>query len=900
MTRPVFFSMGGIQDAGFAASVKNLLPDLMAYFYKRTGEEGVGFRTEIEGEIQNCRLFVVFWSEEYLKSEHACWELATVRRLIESQGHSEKDILIVPIGEKIPDFQGKWKNPLNAKDDEFILGKWRLERALDPSPDAPKVAEHIRRKLSKAQLMDQVLVPRSHVLEAIKLAVALPDYQTKEFVFISGYEGDGRRTALRQYMKSSYGNLTERQVAFDSAEGPEDLLPRMLDAAGASTTKRGEVMKSVTAGSSTAVKELRKLCHEARTSKSYYVVTMNRFSGVDLAGIPYWVSDVFSQFGSGNAPLIFFITANPVTDALLKYYPKAGRVRVNGLDEHEIAELVHRLSLEDTNPRRWTEAHKQQVCTASGSSPSLCKIIMNCMAAEPTLDFLNTIVQREEESFSAHMSSLLAHLIGQFKNRPNDILALRIIERLGLTSKQALDEIIEPLCQNGSYDLYQLREYGLVEQLSDDVYRIPPLLQRRLGYLLWGATRHKQLDELFEKFGKKMMVANDQYGSIYASNKVVTNLRAGGVEIPDLDDYLTTATLFKVGWERYTNGRYVQAYSVLKRTMVRLRQNSTVDLTTQIEIARYSGLSAARSCMAEGVQSACNFLEINLANTPRAQQAKAMAAFLRGFRARMAYDFKSAVSELENARWLLKDVRGAERQRGAILTELSAAYLRRKPPNYQKAFEAANQAYREKDVVHTRNGLIRALIFRAFYDEAFSNPNVFKAEISDIESQIASLGIICKRTGQDFHITRRADLEREHTMLHYRETQSGVACRDFTKAIGLMTNAFVQNPRFQNQIEIWKLQLHDQSRDYSQELIADTKNIFENPTQFDPAHVEQAIKFCVLATSRSEKQTALRLLNQHRNNLSSTTWTYLNDSIGLQNSLESSESMFLEFDPALS
>src|SRR5688572_16774266 len=96
MTRPVFFSVGGRRDTAFASSVKDLLPDAMVYLYTRTGEEGVDFRPEVEREIQAARLFVVFWSEDYLKSEACRHELALARRLAETVDR-HKRVLIVQV-----------------------------------------------------------------------------------------------------------------------------------------------------------------------------------------------------------------------------------------------------------------------------------------------------------------------------------------------------------------------------------------------------------------------------------------------------------------------------------------------------------------------------------------------------------------------------------------------------------------------------------------------------------------------------------------------------------------------------------------------------------------------------------------------------------------------------------
>lgn len=780
MKRPVFFSVGGKQDAAFADDVKRHLPDQLVYLYTKTGEEGVPFRPEIEAAIQGCRLFVAFWSEDYLASEHARSELAYFKRLTESDPGKERDLLIVPRELEKPDIQSKWTNPITQKKEEFIFGKWRNDRALETGADAQKVAEHVRRKLEKAKLISPVLIVRGHIIDAIKATISRADYKVREFLFVAGLEGDGRRTAVRQYMLAAYPNKTERQVSFDSAEGPEDLLLRLMDAASMTTQTREQILGAIASGSTNQTKEIRKIIHSGRESNSYYVISVDRFSAIDTPGIPHWVPEVFNVFKDGNAPLIFFVTSNIVTDQLLTHYPNAGRVRIAGLDEHEIAELTHKLSLEDPNPNRWTKESKKLVAEASGSSPSLCKIIMLSMASELNLDSLVQIAHREEATFASRMTALLAHLVGRFKDRKNDLMALRVIEKLGVVSKQALNEILQPILGESSYDLYQLREYGLIEQLADGIYRIPPLLQRRLGDALWGALRHENLDKLFAQFAKRMLITSDEYGAVYASNRVAIAVRTGTAIPPELNHYLTLATLFKAGLERYSNKEFSLSHQILKRAMERMLISAAIDQTTQIEVARYSGLASARKRDQDGVNHACNFLEVTLSKSKRAKQANAMASFIRGFQSRLSGDWNDAASDFRDALYKLHDVPHAERQRGAIYTELSATYLRMKPPKLSEALEMAKNAYEQKDVTHTLNAYVHALVLYVFRSGQFQDQGSAQHEINAIKALLIKLQERSKENGQDFYVDRQREYQHEYgawVWQHTPRSQSMTATR---------------------------------------------------------------------------------------------------------------------------
>lgn len=775
MRKPVFLSVGGQRNAQFAKQVHEYLGDALAYHYQVTGEESVEFRPEIEASISGCYVFVVFWSADYLASTHACNELAFFRKLVESGAAPDKQMLVVPCDKDGPDIQGKWKNPITQKTDEFILGKWRNERAVDVGADSNRVAQLIRRKLEHLQVLNDVLIPRGWLTDQFQREISQPDYRAREFVFVTGLEGDGRRTALRQYMQQTYPNRIQRPVPMDSIDGPEDLLIQLMQAASLPVTARESIFAEIRSNSSTTVKEIRKLLHLARDNKSYYVLALDRFVGVDSVTVPIWLSDVMSVFKTGNAPLVFVVTSSPVTDALLTHYSHAGRVRIPGLEEPEMKELVHRLAMEDPTPARWSSQKKQAVAFASGSSPSMCKSIMRSLANERTLDFVDEIAKRAEADFGQALAGLMAHWVRYYANKRSDLLALRVIEKLVVVSKEALDEIMKPAVDtHGQFDLYTMRDQGLVEQLSDGIYRIPPLVQRRLGDAIWGQINSTEVEQLFTTFSEKVSTAKSEYGAIYASNAVAASLRSGrGDAAPEYQRYLTIATLFKTGVERYSNKEWELAHGILKRAMARLLDNpNAVDLNTQIELARYFGLAAARWSEKTDVENTCTFLDTMFSESKRAKSASAMAKFIRGFRYRLAKNYDMAIEEFENALELLKNERTVERQRAAVYTELASSYLRTNPPRFDNALRMARAAFAQKDVTHTLNALVQALVLYTYRSGRLTTVEAISDYVAEIEKNLQQLEIRSLQNGRDFYSNRLSEYHRERGEWEQRAQQN--------------------------------------------------------------------------------------------------------------------------------
>lgn len=889
MAKPVFLSMGGGADTKFAKQVKDLLPDPMVYFYQRSGEEGVKFRPEIEAAVQGCRLFVLFWSDDYFKSDHAKRELALFKKTVE-RGH-DADLLVVPTTRKHPNIQGTWTNPINSLE-ESVLGRWRYERAVFQGDDPERVAENIRRKLAKSRLIDRALVARPNLLGQLKAAFDRANYQTVQFGLVWGYEGDGRRTALRQYMTAAHVNLTPRYVPLDTTEGPEDLLLRLYEHS--TPEHRREVLEAARAKKDGIAKAIRTALFTSGESKSYYVIALSRFTGSDSGTLPFWLADVFGSIPPGNAPLAFVIAPNPITDAQMRFYPLSARVRVQGLEEDEMNELVHKLSQEDPNPGRWTQEKRALVARVSGSSPSLCHAIMYAVSTEPSLDFLSRISEREADVFSSNISALVGYLVTQFKQRQHDLLALRLIERLGATSKQTLDAIFAQAGDAAAYDLYQLREYGLVEHLSGDIYRIPPLVQRRLGDALWGAGVSKQeVDSVLAKFAGELIDENDDYGAIFASNKVAAQLRTNTPIPAELDSYLTAATLFKAGLERYTNNEFLTAQPILEQAMRRLQSGATLDPLTQIEIARYYGLASARIEKFNEVGVARAFLQGNAVKA-RSTQAAAMVAFLDGFEARVQWRHRDAVRHFEEARRLLNDVRSAERQRGAVLTELSRALLRLDPPHYDRAVAIAEEAYEQTKVVHNLNGLLRALLVRLEGVVFNEHRSAFDAEVEKINGLLDLLTEICQRSGQDFHFVRRADLSR---ILAYKKKQSGESKHlDLSEAIRLVDQALELKAFPPTIARRWYLKVFDEASDHSQELMNETDATLRAAESPDRVHLKDALTIAVIVRSRVNQEDARRVLRQHQAQVNDGFRTLLHRIVADHGQLGSSPSDYSQLD----
>lgn len=736
MTRPIFFSVGGKHDSDFAKTVASNFNEELYYHYQLTGEENTNFQQEINQNISTCKIFVVFWSNDWLNSEHARLELALFKKLHENSS-DDVELIIVPTDANPPDIQSEWNNPINSKK-EFVFGSWRLNRSIDNASDSQRIAEIIKNSLYRNNIKKEIIITRGWLLDEFSRTVEAEDFKKKELVFVVGLEGHGRKTTIKQFMSQSYPNRTVRNISIDSIEGPEDFLQYLIEALALTKLERDTIISKASLSNDTNyIKEIRKLIHYGREQKSYFILSIDKYTQTDTDIIPSWLADTLSVFETGNTPLIYITVSNIIDHQVDKDFPEAGVIRIPGLEEKEMRELIHLLSLEDPNPSRWSKTEKEYVLKASAHNPSLCNSIMRIMARERNLDHLQRISERAEIKFSESISALTDHLMTIYKDKISDLYALRVTEKLGITSKSALDEILQPIIQQyGDYDLYTLRAYGLIEQLSDGIYRIPALIQRRLGSSLWSSIEIKKVDDLFFEFSKNLTKINEDNSTIYLRNAAIVKMRTDS-NIPDaLTNYVTVASLLKSSIDRYSNNKFYESHNLANRAIEKIKIASLkTDTTLQIEVARYKGLSGIRIKNNNSMKEACKYLEENFLSTNRSKAAQAISFFLKGFERRFNAQPRPAIDYLLNSLSLIKDQKRCERQRAAIYTELSFSYLQINPSDPPKAVSYAKKGYEENNVVHTLNAYIKSL------NELVSNKNPLE---DDYQSNIRNIEILLK------------------------------------------------------------------------------------------------------------------------------------------------------------
>jgi hypothetical protein len=873
MTHPVFFSVGGT-DVALAEKVKEYLPDRLVYLYSRTGEEVVVITKELSQELQDCKLFVCFWSKRYLTSAACRWEFATAKERLQNGSLKIEQFLIIEVDVDRPSYtKAMWENPL-SKNNESVLGVLSDIRATPLPFDAQRLASAVNRSLDKIAPTPEVSIPRLELKRQFQEAMDRPSMRVAGLCFVTGLPGHGKRTAIHSYMQDNFKHLHAKQIVIDNLEGPEDMLQRMASSLGQSNDEIASFVQNVSGNLSAAQKVLQELLDLAQSRNIYFIICQDEFAAVDGAPLPYWVLGLFRNAGIQNSPKVFYVAKRRIPDALFDNFSASARFHVQGLDEDEAALLVTRLIHAYGGWKEsWNEENKKIVISASGSSPSLCVEIFRLIRLHGNLDFLPQIAEAAAKGFSSGLTQLVQLMIAELKGKDNELLALYAIDRLGLISKTTLDEIVKPICDAKGYDLYQLLEIGFVELLSDGVYRIPPLLQRRLGNVLFRGVDKEKFDARLKAFAVHMPIADKEYDSITIKNKITAQLISDIPQAPDFAVFVTPSVLFKAGWRSYQRSDYSVAHKTFSRAFARIRD--VLDVQAKIEIVRFFGLACARQSDEDGFHQAIQTLS-DVARMPKfASSANAMVHFLKGFKFRLARLYPDAIEEFTKGERYLRDSRFAASQKGAILAELALAREKsRSPASLPLAVEAARESFKVNPVIPTLDTLVRVLIHQCFNDDTVAQ-TTFDSNTAEIDLLIADLSGRCDSVGDARHFLRKAQLEAEWAEHDYKNIFGNPVDRDLGKAVFFAEKAYEKNMRTDIQSVVWKYKFLDAMTDWSNDIEQQTLEVLSAHST-SRIHFDHALKYYVLSIARRDVENAKKELRRFRSRASSATGDYVN------------------------
>lgn len=761
MSIPVFFSFAG-DSKPIAEKIKARFADDLVYMYTRTGVDGTDFPQEILTALAQCSIFVLFLSKGYVASDPARpWcrrELLTAVRRIEAGTLKNYVILLCDD----TDITTPIKDPDSGELVDALKSLRDYRRAFSQPISTRAVESFLSSELAQLMGDDMPILPRPDIQQQLRKCLDTGSHFSRTpLVFVSGFNGTGRKTLIRSVMSSDFRHLTEYTIGIDDADGPEDLL-RLIwgEVLQKPISDQRRMMQEVAAQPLALGRYYRQLADQLENLRAYLIISKTEFSDAGEV-VPKWIVEQLGAIPPKVQPLIFYTIPRPISHSISASLINSKEIAVPSLEDDESIRLVEMTiaACDSKRMARWA-SHIDFIVESGANSPKLLVDIVRLASRRASLDFLEQNVKTDIARFDQYVVQVLEWAWPQIKEREANLLILDVLASLGVAHIDTFKELFAATIRDFGQNLYELIQLGVIEHLNESTYRIPPALKRKLNFYLINPELRRKTSDLLKQYSKRVEIGRDQFGGVALTNAIQIYLNTD-TDISEADTaFVTAAMLFKAGWQRYTRGQHASALSLLRRAFGKIPD--VKDEGAKLEIAQYFGLAAAREASPHDIDAACSYLSKAYNFTPR-NQSKALASsyFIRGLYFRREQQFSDAVSFLEKSLDAISTTTSRERLKSQILNELVLCLLRLGHPDYVRAVALAKQLCTIRETPNSLDVLLRALLAQTYYDGTISSTTAARNKQEIIERE-EELRLKCEGSNLSFHTFRVIDrLEKE-------------------------------------------------------------------------------------------------------------------------------------------
>lgn len=705
MGRPVFFSVSS-QDIAKADNIARRFAGDIIYLYTRTGVDGTDFWDEIErAELSQARGLVIFWSRNFIASESCRRELEFAVSLLASG--QLKHVAILRLDDlDLSAGAGEHSNAERALFDHLAHFTARF-RASTPPYDADKAFQIVDRLVREATARPAPIFPRPQVIEALRSGAKDGEFTYRPAVWVSGFNGYGRRTAIREFYRTLDGNATALEFDISELALP---LPLLLMIEERALGADGERLTALQAelGEQPPEQVALRLAQaiEAVAAQHRYIILRQTRVHEERALPPEWIVTVIKALG-GEAPILFLTVQVPPPDELvIGCKGKLGTLRMTGLGMLEADTFVRSIITAVGNRKlQWNAEIIARIIKGANGTPELITKIVALASTLPSLENLDAVIGVETEEFATTMTHLARWSFAQLQH-DDERRALLILDNLTLASASDIGDFLATIRPMADI-LGTLERVGLIERDDGDLYRLSPMLSHRLNASLVTPDLVRWRNEAVRNFvAKPIEIDADGHGMVSVQARIAAAMSIGA-EIPEgARQFVTAANYLQSGIRAYRANRFDIAQKLLREAYV--RREAFAD-TARREAARFYGLVCARQADEQGVADALAVLDIHHLSKP-------VAHFVRGYQAEFQKDFHAAVDHYEKARKADEDAKQSNRE-GITIRYLVSCLLRMNRPNYDRVIKLADRAARLNSSAFVHMMRARAYLHRHFMGE---------------------------------------------------------------------------------------------------------------------------------------------------------------------------------------
>ena len=327
---------------------------------------------------------VIFWSRDFLRSAACRRELELAASLLASG--QLKHVAILRLDDlDLSAGTGDYTDAERAAFDHFAHFTARF-RASTPPYDADKAFQIVDRLVREATARPAPIFPRPHVIEALRSGAKDGEFSYRPAVWVSGFNGYGRRTAIREFYRTLNGNATALEFDISELALPLPLLllieERALGADGARLTALQAEL-----GEQSPEQVALRLAQaiEAVAAQQRYIILRQTRVHEERALPPEWIATVIKALG-GDAPILFLTVQVPPSDEMvIGCKGKLGTMRMTGLGMLEADSFVRSIitAMARSARSRWSTWTTGSRCSMPSAGMTCASA--GCSSASPRL-----------------------------------------------------------------------------------------------------------------------------------------------------------------------------------------------------------------------------------------------------------------------------------------------------------------------------------------------------------------------------------------------------------------------------------------------------------------------------------------------------------------------------------
>lgn len=785
---PIFFSVSS-RDILFAERVWDNFPADWIYLYSRSGEEGAHMWDEIsQRELPKSKILVIFWSGHYLTAEGCVREILQARDLV-SQG------AVRPVVLRLDDTPISWGNDLDAgvKPVFEALREMLAYRTSSPNVTEANAIEIVGRAAEPILKPQHPILLRHDILATMRRAVQKDRFTTYPAVWVSGFNGIGRETIVREFNRSFVPNGRGVLIDVNESSLPRQVLMRISsEAFGANLPHLQKIASDPTDIGPIAVAQA---VQEVFQRGDYVIFRHNRIVE-DNVELPEWLDDVVIALSPAARCKMFVISQLPLlAERRARCSDGIVSQRVTTVDEYHMIEFCNQLvGYFDSNPVRWTDADIARIVRASSGTLGFLVSLVRSAANLGDLDQIDTLAAVGSERIVEAITVYVRWAFAQLSGQDDEQKTLLFLDNVTPCHVDDLGKAVAPKRPIVRV-LGRLSDLGLVEREVEGVYRLTPLLANRLNRNLIQNDLLRWLEDAMRAFASRPIEVSaggeeDEHEYLRLESRIQAALLSDGVQLSSgALAFVSASHWFQAGIRLHHRRHHAAAYRILKMAY---QQRSEFSNASRVELMRYFCLSATRNRNYPEAEACITLLD-------GVHTTKAIAAFLRADLHEYKREFPDAIKEYEMALDLNK---GKDSRQERTYRPLIRCIIATHRPDFKKA-EGYAIIYRDlRRTVFSLSSLARVYLHWKYRGEAAG-----RSVPDDIDNRL---------------LRALEDLENDPGAASgYYEVRSEEAefKGDFPQAISYMDQAVAADGRFQLRSERWRLMVRSGRRDYAEQVL---------------------------------------------------------------------------------